>query len=119
MPAMTAYPPGTPCWVDLSTSDPAASAAFYTGLFGWTALAAPPGGDAAYTFFAPAGTPSEVVNTLSKASDEVLRIDAVRQRLQAAGVKPLFAPGAEVGNVSRDKISQGAKVIAHAGITPH
>ena len=57
MPAMTAYPPGTPCWVDLSTSDPAASAAFYTGLFGWTAQAAPPGGDAAYTFFAPAGTP--------------------------------------------------------------
>ena len=57
MPAMTAYPPGTPCWVDLSTSDPAASAAFYTGLFGWEAQAAPPGADGAYTFFAPAGTP--------------------------------------------------------------
>src|ERR1700755_1522321 len=56
MPAMTAYPPGTPCWVDLSTSDPAASAAFYTGLFGWATQAAPPGGDAADTFFPPAAT---------------------------------------------------------------
>ncbi len=58
MPAMTEYPPGTPCWVDLSTGDPAASAAFYAGLFGWEAQVAPPGGDTAYTFFAPAGTPA-------------------------------------------------------------
>ena len=56
MPVMREYPPGTPCWVDLSTSEPAASLAFYTGLFGWASYAAPDGGDAAYTFFAPAGT---------------------------------------------------------------
>ncbi|HEY7918902.1 MAG TPA: hypothetical protein VIE45_04575, partial [Streptosporangiaceae bacterium] len=53
---MSEYPPGTPCWVDLSTAEPAASLAFYTGLFGWASYAAPGGGDAAYTFFAPAGT---------------------------------------------------------------
>jgi uncharacterized protein len=28
---------GAPCWIDLSTSDTAATRAFYTGLFGWTA----------------------------------------------------------------------------------
>lgn|GEM_PF-15026 len=31
---------GAPCWMDLSTSDPAAARDFYTGLFGWTAAEA-------------------------------------------------------------------------------
>jgi predicted enzyme related to lactoylglutathione lyase len=29
------YPQGTPCWADISTSDPDAARAFYAGLFGW------------------------------------------------------------------------------------
>ena len=33
----TPFAPGTPCWVDLLSSDVDASTAFYTGLFGWTA----------------------------------------------------------------------------------
>src|SRR3954454_12088228 len=33
----TSYEPGTPSWVDLSTSDPAAAKEFYGGLFGWEA----------------------------------------------------------------------------------
>jgi predicted enzyme related to lactoylglutathione lyase len=37
MPEMSGYTPGTFCWVDLATSDPAAAKTFYTGLFGWTA----------------------------------------------------------------------------------
>ncbi len=32
----TAYPPGTPIWVDLSTSDVDAGRRFYEQLFGWT-----------------------------------------------------------------------------------
>jgi uncharacterized protein len=59
MPVMTKYRPGTPCWIDLTTSDPKASIAFYTSLFGWESYSAPGDGDAAYTFFAPAGTPPE------------------------------------------------------------
>jgi predicted enzyme related to lactoylglutathione lyase len=31
----TPFAPGTPCWVDLFTSDPERSGAFYTALFGW------------------------------------------------------------------------------------
>jgi uncharacterized protein len=31
----TSYTPGTPCWVDLSTPDVEAAAAFYGELFGW------------------------------------------------------------------------------------
>jgi predicted enzyme related to lactoylglutathione lyase len=32
----TPFAPGTPCWIDLFTSDPAKAKAFYTGLFEWT-----------------------------------------------------------------------------------
>ena len=37
MPERTSYEPGTPSWVDLGSSDPDASRAFYGALFGWTA----------------------------------------------------------------------------------
>jgi len=30
------FRPGTPCWVDVSTKDPAGSRDFYAGLFGWS-----------------------------------------------------------------------------------
>jgi predicted enzyme related to lactoylglutathione lyase len=59
MPVMREYPPGTPCWADLTTSEPAASLAFYTGLFGWASYAAEDDGGASYTFFAPGGTAPE------------------------------------------------------------
>lgn len=35
MPARETSPLGAPCWVDLSTADPAASKVFYSELFGW------------------------------------------------------------------------------------
>jgi hypothetical protein len=31
----TPWPPGTPCWVDLTSPDPDAASAFYAELFGW------------------------------------------------------------------------------------
>ena len=47
MPVKTSYAQGTPSWVDLSSTDPAASQAFYGGLFGWTfeSSPTPQGGD--------------------------------------------------------------------------
>jgi predicted enzyme related to lactoylglutathione lyase len=38
----TSYEPGVPCWVDLSTPDPEASASFYGGVFGWDVESAGP-----------------------------------------------------------------------------
>jgi predicted enzyme related to lactoylglutathione lyase len=35
MPERDGYIAGVPCWIDTSQPDPAAAAAFYTGLFGW------------------------------------------------------------------------------------
>ncbi len=36
MPTRDSTTTGTPCWIDLFTSDPDASRAFYGDLFGWT-----------------------------------------------------------------------------------
>lgn len=41
MSVKTSYAQGTPSWVDLSSTDPAASQAFYGGLFGWTFESSP------------------------------------------------------------------------------
>ena len=32
---ITSYAQGTPCWVELATTDQAAAKAFYADLFGW------------------------------------------------------------------------------------
>lgn len=37
MPEFTTFPPGTPVWVDLGTTDVPAAARFYSDLFGWDA----------------------------------------------------------------------------------
>jgi predicted enzyme related to lactoylglutathione lyase len=37
----TAWPPGTPCWADLMTTDQAAARQFYSAMFGWEAEAGP------------------------------------------------------------------------------
>ena len=37
MPKLDAVEIGNPCWADIMTSDPAATRAFYTELFGWDA----------------------------------------------------------------------------------
>jgi predicted enzyme related to lactoylglutathione lyase len=36
MPKKTEYAQGTPCWVDLQTTDPSAAKEFYASLFGWS-----------------------------------------------------------------------------------
>jgi len=51
----TEYAPGTPSWVDLGSPDIDGSAAFYSGLFGWsTADAGPPEETGGYGFFTTA-----------------------------------------------------------------
>ena len=45
----THYEPGTFCWVDLATTDPAAAKRFYGALFGWTPVDVPTGDGGTYT----------------------------------------------------------------------
>jgi uncharacterized protein len=51
MPEFTAYESGTPSWVDLASSDLAASKSFYSGLFGWEAEDVPDPTAGGYGFF--------------------------------------------------------------------
>jgi predicted enzyme related to lactoylglutathione lyase len=50
-PAIERHSPGTFCWVELGTTDPAAAKAFYTRLFGWTFEDSPMGPDEVYTMW--------------------------------------------------------------------
>ena len=49
MSTITTHAPGTFCWIELATTDPAAAQAFYSTLFGWTATETPAGPDTTYT----------------------------------------------------------------------
>jgi predicted enzyme related to lactoylglutathione lyase len=42
MPQVNSYEAGTPCWIDLATSDPEGSRRFYGELFGWELEVGPP-----------------------------------------------------------------------------
>ncbi|MFB4317147.1 VOC family protein [Actinomadura sp. 21ATH] len=53
MPERTAYPPGTPCWVDLGTPDVEASQEFYGRLFGWHGNGSPDPATGGYPMLAP------------------------------------------------------------------
>jgi predicted enzyme related to lactoylglutathione lyase len=51
MPEITTYKAGTPCWVDLASTDLDASKTFYNGLFGWEAATSPDEEAGGYTMF--------------------------------------------------------------------
>lgn len=51
MPDVEKHPQGRFCWLELHTTDRAAASAFYTALFGWTALDIPMGAGNTYTTF--------------------------------------------------------------------
>ena len=71
-----------------------------------------------YALFAPKGIAPDVVATLKRATDQVLSIDDVRQRLAKAGVEPMTGSPELVGKILKAKIAQWADVIHGAGITP-
>ncbi len=71
-----------------------------------------------YALFAPHGTSAEDIAILARATAQVLKRDDVRQRLDKAGVEPLFGPPEIAGEVLKSKIAQWADVIRSAGIPP-
>ncbi|WP_406200596.1 VOC family protein [Kitasatospora sp. NBC_01560] len=112
MPEVTApYKPGTPCWVDLMTSDQQAALDFYRDLFGWQGEIGPPefGGYAMCLLngrpvagimarTAPEGQPEPPVSwTTYLASDDV---EATGSAIADAGGAILY-PAMDVGTVGR------------------
>ena len=101
MPERDRYAPGTPNWVDLTTPDLDGAKAFYTSLFGWTAVpAGPPEETGGYENFESGGRRVAGVGPVMGegqptywatyfATDDV---DALTQRVKAAGGNVLLEP---------------------------
>ncbi|WP_067542534.1 VOC family protein [Nocardia crassostreae] len=96
----SAWPQGTPCWVDCSVDDPAAARIFYHRLLGWDAVDGPPeaggyliamlnGRPAAGTGPKMAAAPMPSVWTTYFAADDA---DAVAEAITAAGGMVLMPP---------------------------
>lgn len=62
----TSHAPGTFSWADLSTSDPDAAKAFYTGLFGWETEDNPVPGDGVYTMASKGGKAVSAMSALQQ-----------------------------------------------------
>ena len=98
MSKISKYANGTPCWVDLGTSDVPASIAFYKGLLGWEIEMGPAemghysmamvGGENVAAI-ADQQTPGQVYWTTYLAADDV---DATVAKARAAGATVLVEP---------------------------
>jgi tripartite-type tricarboxylate transporter receptor subunit TctC len=67
-------------------------------------------------FFAPAGTPQEVLVTLNREVRAVLADPDIKQRYADLGLEPLPNTPAELGALLRAEIGKWGRVIADAGI---
>jgi predicted enzyme related to lactoylglutathione lyase len=97
-----------PCWVELSTADPAGATAFYTGLFGWSAETDPRPEAGGYTMLSLPEGPAAALTPLYRqdqptawtVSFGVLDADVTAAKAVAAGGK-LLTPPAEVFDLGR------------------
>ncbi len=105
---MSAPAPGFPNWVDIGTSDPEATTAFYTGLFGWRANVSTDPRYGGYTLFTLDDEPVAGAGPLIEAGQPVawnsyfatVDADATARRVESAGGKVLSAPF-DVGDQGR------------------
>ena len=71
-----------------------------------------------YGMWAPAATPAEVVNQLSKDVARALATPDVRDRLSKLGAEPMNMTPAEFARLVRSEIDSAARVVKAAGIKP-
>ncbi|RSN61806.1 glyoxalase [Actinomadura sp. WAC 06369] len=121
MAEVTRYAPGTPCWFDLVSPDPAASKRFYGGLLGWTSytLTIDTLGD--YDMFTLGGVSGPTVGGMQRLADpaqppswtcyfRVESVEGAARRIEAAGGVELLPPTgiANLGRVGMYSDSQGS-----------
>jgi uncharacterized protein len=103
--------PGSLCWTELYTSDPAAARSFYQEVFGWSAQEMPMG-DFSYTVVTPRGGGE------SSAQGGIMPISA---EMTAAGMGVAWRPYFEVADCDgavATAVKEGGKVIAPAMDVP-
>ena len=99
MATKTSYAQGTPCWVDLQTTDQAAARDFYGALFGWT--------------FDDRPMPDDSGTTYSMGQIRGLNVAAIAPQnpdQQAAGVPPLWNT-----YIAVDDVDATTALVADAG----
>jgi tripartite-type tricarboxylate transporter receptor subunit TctC len=67
---------------------------------------------------APAGTPAAIVDTLNRASAEIIATPGFHQRMAAVGVDVVGTTPAEYARIIRDDYAKWGQVVAAAGIKP-
>lgn len=99
---ITRYEPGTPCWVELETTDTAAAKRFYGELFGWSFEDMPIPADATYTMTRIRGK-------------DVAAISPMTEGAKAAGAPPhwnTYILVADVAAVTAKVAALGGTVLA-------
>lgn len=102
MSTVTTHPPGTVCWAELGTTDPAAGRDFYRALFGWGATEVPVGEGSPYTLFQQDGL-------------DLGGIYRLMEEQQAAGVPPhwmLYTAVEDVDATAETARANGGSVLA-------
>lgn len=67
-------------------------------------------------FYAPTGTPADLVTRLSAEMQKAVALADVRERFLSVGVEAAPGPGTELGALLKEEIVKWAKVIKDAGI---
>ncbi len=109
----TPWPAGTPCWIDLMTTDPSAAGEFYTALFGWEV---PPGAEefGGYSTATLNGKPVAGVTPLMDGQDHppvwstylaTEDVDATSAAVEKAGGS-IIAAAMDVGEFGRMAVAQ-------------
>ena len=94
MPAIDRYEPGTFCWPELATSDPAAALRYYKPLFGWTTNDVPMGEAPPYSL-------------VQKDGRDIGGMYELQAQQRQAGVPPNWASYVSVDNV--DEMTEKAR----------
>jgi len=72
--------------------------------------------DAWFGVFAPAGTPTAVIERINADVNRALAVPAVRQRFEALGCEPAGGTAAAFATYVRDEVARWGKVIRSAGV---
>ncbi|HEY4374477.1 MAG TPA: tripartite tricarboxylate transporter substrate binding protein [Burkholderiales bacterium] len=71
-----------------------------------------------FGFFAPAGTPPDVVHKLETASLAAIKTDAVKERFEAVGAEALPGPAKDFGQWYLQDVERWAKLVREGRIQP-
>src|SRR5262245_18268650 len=69
-----------------------------------------------YGLVAPAGTPQDVIERLSRALAEILNSEAIKERFAAGEIRPIYATPEETAEFVRTEIDRYADIVKKAGV---